>query len=528
MMSTTAIVHVCPSTGSDAAPGTDLSSATVETVRLKHLVEVRGKLREPVRKVALRGITFRHTARTFLENKEPLMRSDWTIFRGGAPFFTGTEDCAIEDCTFDQLGGSGVFASGYNRRLVVRRTEIDRVGTNALAFVGMPEAVRSAGFNYDEITPVDQLDLTPGPASEDYPVDCLVEDCLLTRFGQTEKQCAGVQIQMAARITVRQCSIYDCPRAGINIGDGCWGGHLIEGNDVFDTVKETGDHGCFNSWGRDRYWHPRIGDASSDADPQRDSINKKVAAYPGLELLNNVETTILRRNRWRYDQDHRWGWDVDLDDGSSNYLIEDNLCLNHGIKLREGFHRTVRNNVCIQSGLHAHCWPVRTEDVVTGNILCGGHAPPIHMPLVWGREIDRNLFSDPLLTRQAMLPSDQRDPQVRAEGLRRAQVALAEAQARGTDRNSIVSDPQFLHPARGDFRVADGSPALALGFRNFPMDRFGVQTPRLKAKARHAQNTPLIQDREECPGLQAVSWLRAKVKTVSESGEVTAASSEMG
>ena len=64
---------------------------------------------------------------------------------------------------------------------------------------------------------------------------------------------------MAASITVSHCSIYDMPRAGINIGDGCWGGHVIEFCDVFDTVKETGDHGSFNSWGRDRYWLPNIG-----------------------------------------------------------------------------------------------------------------------------------------------------------------------------------------------------------------------------------------------------------------------------
>ena len=25
---------------------------------------------------------------------------------------------------------------------------------------------------------------------------------------------------------------------------------------IFDTVKETGDHGSFNSWGRDRFWRP--------------------------------------------------------------------------------------------------------------------------------------------------------------------------------------------------------------------------------------------------------------------------------
>ena len=61
---------------------------------------------------------------------------------------------------------------------------------------------------------------------------------------------------MSQAITVSHNSIYDTPRAGINISEGTWGGHILEFNDIFDTVKETGDHGSFNSWGRDRYWHP--------------------------------------------------------------------------------------------------------------------------------------------------------------------------------------------------------------------------------------------------------------------------------
>ena len=42
----------------------------------------------------------------------------------------------------------------------------------------------------------------------------------------------------------------------------------------------------------------------------------------------------------------------------------------------------------------------------------------------------------------------------------------------------------FVDPADGDFRVKEGSPALKLGFVNFPMDQFGVQKPELKAIAR--------------------------------------------
>src|SRR2546430_12655809 len=56
------------------------------------------------------------------------------------------------------------------------------------------------------------------------------------------------------------------------------------------------------------------------------------------------------------------------------------------------------------------------------------------------------------------------------------------------DEHSIVADAQFIDPAHGDYRVKERSPALSLGFVNFPMDRFGVQRPALKALAR----TPVL------------------------------------
>ena len=57
-------------------PGVDLPTAVIEAVRLRHLVEFRGTEQAPVRFVSLKGLTFRHAARTFMENKEPLVRSD--------------------------------------------------------------------------------------------------------------------------------------------------------------------------------------------------------------------------------------------------------------------------------------------------------------------------------------------------------------------------------------------------------------------------------------------------------------------
>ena len=262
--------------------GLDLKSAVVEATRLRTLVEFRGDEAHPVKWITLRGLTFRQAARTVMDTREPLLRSDWAIYRGGAIFFNGAEDCALEDSFIDQVGGNAVFVNNYNRRVAIRGTQIARAGASGICFVGDPQAARSPLFNYDQVQQLDEIDRTPGPKTDNYPADCLVDNCLIHLTGRVEKQTAGVEIDLAQNITVRHCSIYDMPRAGINIGDGCWGGHVIEYCDIFDTVKETGDHGSFNSWGRDRFWRPNIGE-----------VNAWVKQVPELPLLDAVKPIVL-------------------------------------------------------------------------------------------------------------------------------------------------------------------------------------------------------------------------------------------
>jgi hypothetical protein len=56
--------------------GVDTHSATIEVARLKHIIEFRGTMENPVQNINLAGITFLHSARTFMETQEPLLRSD--------------------------------------------------------------------------------------------------------------------------------------------------------------------------------------------------------------------------------------------------------------------------------------------------------------------------------------------------------------------------------------------------------------------------------------------------------------------
>ncbi|HAZ65710.1 MAG TPA: hypothetical protein DCY41_03020, partial [Opitutae bacterium] len=50
-------------------------------VRLANLIELRGTSTQPVHHISFKGLIFRHAARTFMETREPLLRSDWTFYR---------------------------------------------------------------------------------------------------------------------------------------------------------------------------------------------------------------------------------------------------------------------------------------------------------------------------------------------------------------------------------------------------------------------------------------------------------------
>ena len=112
----------------------------------------------------------------------------------------------------------------------------------------------------------------------------------------------------------------------------------------------------------------------------------------------------------------------------------------------------------------------------------GAYRPAIMNAARWGKQVDFNLFTTTEADRTAF--ADQ-----------------------GCDANSLVGDPLFVDAAQGDFRVKDGSPALKLGFVNFPMDQFGVRTPRLKAMARTPEIPPVKTGGERVPRLDGRSRL---------------------
>lgn len=409
----------------DTAPQEEI--LLIDNSRLLELRRCRG--------VQLENLIFADSARTFLEPYEALLRSDWRIYRGGAVFAEDCREILFRRCEFARIGSNALFFSGSVSDCCVEECWIHDIGASGICFVGKPSSVRFPCVSVDEasFSPEDLQGI--GPKSEEYVRDCAVKNCLIRDVGRVEKQVACVEISMSARIRVFHCTMHTCPRAAVNVSEGTFGGHIIEFNDMFDTVRETGDHGSFNGWGRDRFWHAE----GMDSEAQK-----------RLALMDAVETTVLRGNRVRCDH----GWDIDLDDGCSNYLVEDNLCLAGGLKFREGFLRTARRNRMINNTFHPHVWFENSGDVFEDNLVMRPYLP-IGMPPRWGERVDGNVL--------AVL-----------DGAPRPAAELR--QLSGQDEHSVARTVPMdgeLRPLDEALRARFGAPAI-----------YGVTSQRLRALAK--------------------------------------------
>lgn len=424
----------------------DLKAALVEVPALEQAVRFVGTQDEPVHDIRLEGFRITHTTWTFLERYEIPSLSDWAIHRGGTVYMEGARDCTIRDCWFDAVGGNAVFMNNYNRGNVVTGCKFTESGDSAICFVG-------------------SLELTNGTQRE-FPYECRATNNLIHECGTFGKQIAGVYISRAKRITVGHNLMYNLPRAGICIGDGTWGGHVIEHNHIHDTVLETGDHGPFNAWGRDKYWclsqshMPYTKHRSHDA---------------GMVRIDAMEPVIVRHNFF----EEKSGWGLNLDDGASNYEIYNNLCIGVSMKLREGAYRTVYNNIWANSAVSPaiHVGNEYNHDRYFNNItvMLDGDiysviAPPSNGP--WLEEVNKNCFHSgsgkfsasvsEIRGEEGWPPRDER------------KYSLDEWRKLGFDKDSVFADPMFVDPKNNDYRVKPESPALKLGFQNFDMNDFGL------------------------------------------------------
>ena len=443
--------------------GMTLEGAAVEGAVTEELIHIAGVTDgDQARNITFTGFTLENTKRTmFTGAYVPLMRSDWCVVRSGALFMQDAENITFRDGTIRNIGGNAVFMSGHNDGNVITNNEIYNIGSSGILIAGMPDSCREPSFweyssplnpetdtKYVHKTTIE--DTESGPIAEHYPKNCTVSQNHIKNVGIWEKQSSHVALSVAYKISIVHNTIHVGPRAGINVGDGTFGGHEIAYNDVFDVQKETDDHGMFNSWGRDRFWSLGGFDTGGNKGTDKEPYSR----------IDCIDTIKIHDNRMhfggRVDGGSTFG--IDLDDGSTNYEIYNNLCLNMGIKLREGFHRRVYNNIIVNGQFNLHCTFADSYDEIHSNIVIKGTpyalAATNQSRFQSSRDvIEKNWFYD--LGMKVTLP--------------------AFWSAVNYESGSIVgtADPQFRDPEHNDYTVLNAEAAASVGFVNFPMDQFG-------------------------------------------------------
>jgi hypothetical protein len=434
--------------------GTNLATSTIELAsqdELLRFVGTSGATAASVKFIQFKGVTFTHTYRTlFSRTYETILKSDWALARAGAIFMQNSENIRIEDCLLDQVGGNGVFMSGYNRNNVVYNNVINDAGASGVIMVGLTSSVRCP--NSWSSTPT-CTDRTRGPLTADYPAYIVVDNNMINHPGRFEKQSAGINLSMTSCDTVRHNTVHDCPRAGINFTDGCWGGSVIEFNWAYNTVMETSDHGPFNAWGRDR--------------------NERWSTDTTATTLDAQQTTTIRNNRFEV----KGGFGIDMDDQASNYLQYNNLCMGGGLKLQWNRYNTYVNNILVRNasveitGVWAGSNHYMTRNIFTNGqtYWCNMYAAGANIPNTI--KANTKLIDSNCLATNAAVNTDQ------------GGVSWTTWHNAGLDVHSVQGDPKFVDTAkvwrsdyapRGDFNVQSGSPALSVGFKSFPMDSFGT------------------------------------------------------
>lgn len=274
--------------------------------------------------ITIENIGFRDTVPTYHPKSSWSAPSggDWSLHRGGAIFLENVTDVTIRDCRFRRLDGNAIFLSRRTRNVTIESSHFEWLGENAIATWG----------------DTDGFDAT----AEEFPMYTTIRRNVMRELGIFEKQSSAVGHAKAAHTYIIENIMFNLPRAAINFNDMVGGGDIVQGNLIFNTCRESGDHGPINSWDRQPF-----------LTTLRDGVTKSFEPLP-REINGNFIIANYGASQG-----------VDNDDGSSWFHIHHNLFYSaEGFKMDYG--------TCVFSSLSANYHSVRRSSHMLLS-LSGGH-----------------------------------------------------------------------------------------------------------------------------------------------------------
>jgi hypothetical protein len=405
----TGTLTYCPREGETSA------NSTVIAPRLDRLVELRGAAEErTVSHLRFEGLSFAHANWTLPAEGHSFPQAD--IDTGAAIEATGARHVVFADCGVRHVGRYALGFGAGCQACTVERCELVDLGAGGV-LVGTAGGPQSWG--------------TPGRAAgpRGEVREIVVRDCTIAHGGRIHPAGVGVWIGHASHCAVEHCEIHDLTYTGVSVG-WTWG------------YRESRAH--HNRIARNHIHHLGHG-VLSDL-----GAVYTLGVSPGTVVEGNVIHDIVS---------HAYGgFGLYTDEGSTGIVIRNNLVFRTS---SGGFHQHYGSDNLIENNVFAAArdWQLQRTRVEDHRSF------RFRRNIVWWEEdvpLVKGDWRAGIITEANCYWHGGR-PVTFPDGQ-----DLAARQAAGQDTGSIVADPRFRDPARGDFALAPDSPVLALGFE--PLD----------------------------------------------------------
>jgi parallel beta-helix repeat protein len=437
-----------------------LAPALIEMVRIEGKIDYEGPKDEPIRGIVIRGLTFTHADRyTRTDDRVGWgIQHDWEMFDEPTAMLRlrGAENCRIENCTFTNGGASGLRLDLHCQQNHVYGNTFSHLGGVGILLCGY------------------------GPGTKDVNKENVVSQNHIHHIGRDYWHSPAIFVWQSGENQISNNLIHNTGYTGI----------VVSGRIIYDP-KGIGECSRTVRW-----------DEIEKATGKRTNPGPWEKREPFLHGRKNI----IERNEIRDVMEI-------MSDGNGIYisgtgtgnLVRNNFIHNcsskhfaEGIRCDDDQYDTViAGNVLWRLGGMATYVTLKGRNEVTGNIFAEPLNPPrrgmLSLEFIKGQKVDgtrieRNIFystrkgdnvvyqgrsyyGTTILLKDAEtdrnLYWNTADPEW---GKRH----LEAEQTQGSEKNSISADPLFTDPAKGDFSLKPGSPALKLGFQAIDMSKIGL------------------------------------------------------
>ncbi len=448
----------------DGSPRGILAPSTSELIRVEGVIDYDGPKDIPARGIAFSGLTFSHGDRLAWTSDETRlgwgMQHDWDMFDRPTALLRlrGAEACRITDCRFVDSGGSGVRLDLYAQRNRIEDCEFARLGEAGVLLAGY------------------------GPGRKDVNHHNEILNNHIHHFSEISWHSPGIWAWQSGHNRIAHNEIHHSGYAAVLITTRVTPGQRASGEggmtvrrDEIEAADRDRPRDSFESWrAREKYTHSRHNLVEfNDISHSVEKLSDGNAIYVSGAGAGNI----VRNNFLHDNLAHSMPAAIRCDDDQHDTLIHGNI-LYHNFGFSAGIAskgvNDIINNFIVapqsppNSGYLSFEWVPVTGSKVFHNIIIahpeGGKAvadrpratdgPDRPKPNIEETEMDANLYYHPT------------DPHwMDANWLRMRAV--------GKELTSLVGDPLFKAPERGDFSFQAGSPALKLGIEPLDVAKMG-------------------------------------------------------